>query len=59
MTMIITDPGLNQSGEWPDGLAVGVFARTREMLPQPRAPGDIIRFHRVLVRCCLHAGPRS
>ena len=50
MNMVITDPGLNQSPDWPEGLAVLVFARSREMFPQPQAAGDIIRFHRMLVR---------
>ena len=55
MNIIITDPGLNQSGNWAEGIGVLVFARSREMFPQPRAPGDIIRFHRMLVQSCPHA----
>lgn len=50
MTMTIMDAQTESSDEWREGVEVLFFARTREMLPNVRRPGDIIRLHRMQVR---------
>lgn len=49
MTMTIMDAQTEGNDDWREGIEVLFFARTREMLPNVRRAGDIIRLHRMQV----------
>ena len=49
MTVTIMDAQTEASEEWREGIEVLFFAHTREMLPNVRRAGDIIRLHRLQV----------